>query len=111
MALLVESLTGGLAGFGRADPKEGWGATVMVQVLDLEAFGSRAQFERQMEAIAAACRANPPRAGFDRVRLPGERGLARRGEQLRDGIALNPEIMPALEPWARRFGLTLPVGA
>ena len=28
LALLVESLTGGLAGFGRADPKEGWGATV-----------------------------------------------------------------------------------
>ena len=108
MALLVESLTGGLAGFGRADPKEGWGATVMVQVLDPEAFGSRAQFERQMEAIAAACRANPPRAGFDRVRLPGERGLARRSEQLRDGIALNPEIMPPLQPWAERLGVATP---
>ncbi len=28
LALLVEALTGGLAGFGRADPAEGWGATV-----------------------------------------------------------------------------------
>jgi LDH2 family malate/lactate/ureidoglycolate dehydrogenase len=108
LALLVESLTGGLAGFGRADPKEGWGATVNVQVLDPEAFGSRDQFERQMEAIAAACRANPPRAGFDRVRLPGERGLARRSEQLRDGVALNPEIVPALQPWAERLGVALP---
>ena len=27
LALLVEMATGGLAGFGRADPTEGWGAT------------------------------------------------------------------------------------
>jgi L-lactate dehydrogenase len=108
LALLVESLTGGLAGFGRADPREGWGATVTVQILDPEAFGSRAQFERQMEAIAGQCRANPPRPGFDRVRLPGERGLARRREQLAEGVALNPEILPALAPWAERLGVALP---
>jgi LDH2 family malate/lactate/ureidoglycolate dehydrogenase len=108
LALLVESLTGGLAGFGRADPKEGWGATVTVQVLDPEAFGSRAQFERQMEAIATQCRGNPPRAGFDRVRLPGERGLARRREQLAAGVALNQEILPTLAPWAERLGVALP---
>ena len=28
LSLTVEALTGGLAGFGRADPKQGWGATV-----------------------------------------------------------------------------------
>ncbi len=108
LALLVESLTGGLAGFGRADPKEGWGATVTVQIFDPEAFGSRAQFERQMEAIATQCRSNPPRAGFDRVRLPGERGLARRRRQLAEGVDLNADILPALAPWAQRYGLALP---
>ena len=39
LALLIEALTAGLAGFGRADPSEGWGATVFVQVLDPAAFG------------------------------------------------------------------------
>ena len=42
LALLVEAMTGGLAGFGRADPSEGWGATVFVQVLDPAAFGGAA---------------------------------------------------------------------
>lgn len=30
-ALLVETLTGALAGHGRADPKEGWGASVFLK--------------------------------------------------------------------------------
>ena len=40
LTLLVEALTAGLAGFGRADPHEGWGGTVFVQVLDPKAAGS-----------------------------------------------------------------------
>ena len=39
LGLLVEALTAGLGGFGRADPAEGWGAAVFVQVLDPAAFG------------------------------------------------------------------------
>src|SRR5512144_97562 len=42
LGLLIEAMTAGLAGFGRCDPKEGWGATVFVQVLDPEAFAGRA---------------------------------------------------------------------
>src|SRR5262249_4283766 len=38
LALLIEALTGGLAGHGRANPSEGWGATVFVQALDPAAF-------------------------------------------------------------------------
>ena len=49
LALLVEALTAGLTGFGRADPSEGWGATVFLQVLDPEAFGGRDAFVRQIE--------------------------------------------------------------
>jgi hypothetical protein len=41
MALLVETLTAGLAGFGRADPPEGWGATVHITLHDLHAFGGK----------------------------------------------------------------------
>ena len=63
LALLNESLTGGLAGFGRADPGEGWGATTFVQVLDPEAFGGRDAFIRQQAWIARACREATPRPG------------------------------------------------
>ncbi len=108
LALLVEMLTGGLGGFGRADPKEGWGATVFVQIIDPEAFGGRAAFARQMQWIANACRDNPPAAGGPPVRMPGDNGLRKRRDQLEHGVMLNPEILPALEAWAARLGVAVP---
>ena len=108
LALLVEMLTGGLGGFGRADPKEGWGATVFVQIIDPEAFGGRDAFARQMQWIADACRENPPVAAGPPVRLPGDNGLRKRRDQLAHGVMLNPEIIPALEPWADKLGVAIP---
>ena len=108
LALMVEILTGGLAGFGRADAKQGWGATVFVQAIDPAAFGGLAAFARQAEWIAQACRDNPPRAGGDAVRMPGERGLARRRDQLAHGVALHADILPALEPWSSKLSVPIP---
>jgi L-lactate dehydrogenase len=108
LALLVEALTGGLAGHGRADPPEGWGATVFMSLYDPAAFGGLADFTRQSDWIADACRSNPPRPGFDAVRMPGDRGLARWKEQMRDGIALHPTIPPMLGECAQRYGMTFP---
>jgi LDH2 family malate/lactate/ureidoglycolate dehydrogenase len=105
LALLVEALTGGLAGHGRADPGEGWGATVWVQVMDPACFGGAAAFRRQTEHVAATCRATPPRPSVERVRLPGESGIRRRARQLEDGVELHPSILPALRPWAEKLGV------
>jgi L-lactate dehydrogenase len=107
LALVVEMLTGALAGFGRADPKEGWGATVFVQVWDPDAFGGIEPFVRQADWLATACRSNPPRPGVDAVRLPGQRGLALKREQMRSGVALHGDIYPSLAPWARKLGVEL----
>jgi LDH2 family malate/lactate/ureidoglycolate dehydrogenase len=109
LALIVEILTAGLAGFGRADPKQGWGATVFLQILDPAAFGGVAAFTRQTEWIAAACRRNPPRPGFDRVRLPGERGLDLRDRQLKEGVQLHPGIMESLAHWSEKLGVPPPL--
>ncbi len=108
LGLLVEALTGGLAGHGRADPPEGWSANVFIQVLDPALFGTREDFLRQTSWLADACRANPPRPGFERVRLPGETGLRRRQEQLAAGVELYPGILAALAPWAKKFGVVAP---
>ncbi|CAM5220914.1 L-lactate dehydrogenase [Castellaniella defragrans] len=110
LAVLIEALTGGLAGHGRADPAEGWGATVFMSLYDPEAFGGVAAFERQVDWIADACRTNPPRPGRDAVRMPGDRGVARRQEQARDGVVLHPSIAPMLEACAREYGLEFPQG-
>jgi LDH2 family malate/lactate/ureidoglycolate dehydrogenase len=108
LALIIEALTGGLAGFGRADPKQGWGATVFVQAFDPAAFAGVEALTREAEWIADACRSNPPRKGFDKVRLPGERALQRRRDQLIHGVALQADILPALEPWVTRLAVQMP---
>jgi LDH2 family malate/lactate/ureidoglycolate dehydrogenase len=108
LGLLVEALTGGLGGFGRADGETHWGASVFLLCMDPAAFGGSAAFERETGWLAKACRAAPARAGGEGVRLPGERARALRDEQLRNGVALHPETIPALAPWAGRFGVPMP---
>ena len=108
LALLVEALSAGLTGFGRADPPEGWGATVFVQVLDPEAFGGRDAFLRQTSWLADACHAATPRPGGPSVRLPGERGLKLMREQREHGVELHASILPALQPWAAKLGVAMP---
>jgi L-lactate dehydrogenase len=108
LALVVEALTAGLAGHGRADPPVGWGGTVFVQVLDPEAFGGLAAFRRQMDHLVRAAHDAKPRPGVDRVRLPGEAGMKRRRDQEANGVALYPTIMPELASWATKMGVTPP---
>lgn len=108
LALLVEAMTAGLAGHGRADPPDGWGATVFLQVIDPAAFGGLAGFTRQMDFVANAAHKSKPRAGGESVRLPGERGMQRYRDQMANGVALYPSILPALTKWAEKFGIAVP---
>ena len=108
LSCMVEALTGGLAGHGRADAPEGWGATVFLQVIDPQAFAGLAAFETQMDEIARRCHASRPARAGSAVRLPGERGLKLRAQARDEGVTLYPNIMPMLQPWAEQFGLALP---
>ena len=108
LALLIEALTGGLAGHGRADNITGWGATVFISLYDPDAFGGKAQFARQMDWIADACRNNPPREGVDSVRMPGDRGLALYEAQKKHGVVLHSSIPPLLQASAQTYGVAMP---
>jgi LDH2 family malate/lactate/ureidoglycolate dehydrogenase len=108
LALAVEALTQGLGGFGRADAPAGWGASVFIQVIDPGAFGGVSEFQRQTGWLASTCRDTDPIPGVESVRLPGEKGLARKRLALRDGVPLYPGIMEALAPYAKRFGVPPP---
>jgi LDH2 family malate/lactate/ureidoglycolate dehydrogenase len=108
LALLIEALTQGLGGFGRAEAPTQWGASVFVQVIDPSAFGGSEAFRRETGWLASACRNSPPAPGVDAVRLPGERGLARKRAALAEGVRLYPGILEALAPHAARRGVPLP---
>ena len=108
LALLVEALTAGLAGHGRADPAEGWGAAVFVQALDPAAFGGLDAFTRQTDWLVRACHEATPRPGGLPVRLPGEHALALHRKQSAEGVLLYPSTLPALAPWAEKLGVAPP---
>jgi LDH2 family malate/lactate/ureidoglycolate dehydrogenase len=108
LALLIEACTAGLAGFGRADPAEGWGATVFVQVLDPAAFGGIDDYTRQSDWLVNACHDATPRPGGPRVRLPGENGMKRYRDQQARGVELFEGILPSLAPWSAKLGVAPP---
>lgn len=107
LGLMVEALTGGLAGYGRADFDSQWGATVKVQVWDPKAFGGLANFVREADFMRVACKTNLPRPGVESVRLPGERGLAMKQKQLEKGVMLHESITPRLQDLAARLKIAL----
>ena len=108
LSLLVEALTGGLAGHGRADPRRGWGATVFLQVIDPRAFAGLDAFTRQIDEVTRQCHASRPAQPGAAVRTPGERGLALAQRQREAGVALYPTILATLAPWSARLGVALP---
>ncbi|MGG5818204.1 Ldh family oxidoreductase [Falsiroseomonas sp. HW251] len=108
-ALQAEMLSQGLSGHGRADGPKGLANAAFIQVIDPGAFAGLDAFTRQADAIAASCRASPPRPGRDAVRLPGESGLRRKEAALARGIALRPETLSTLRPWAEKLSVPLPI--
>ena len=106
---LVEGLTGGLAGLGRADAREGWGATVFLQIIDPAAFSGLAAFKRQTDKVAELCHASQPAKPGAAVRTPGERGFDLAAQQTGHGVDLYPSIMPTLKPWAGKLKVAVPL--
>lgn len=108
LGLLVEALTQGLSGHGRADGETRWGASVYVQVWDPAAYGGLGSFRRQIGWLAAAARACRPRDPSRPVRLPGQDALASLAAAATDGVPLHPAIMPPLLSLAAARGIAPP---
>lgn len=108
MALMVEALTQGLSGFGRSASPKGWLTSFTIQVIDPQAFAGLEAFTRETGWIAEACSSNPPRTGIDKVRVPGERGLAHKRAAIRDGLVPHGGVMRALDEWAAKLAVTAP---
>lgn len=108
MALMVEMLTQALAGHGRADGPVQWGGNVFVQVMDPGAFCGQEAFVEQVEFLNAQCRASRPAAGFDQVRVPGDRAHACRKAAQDHGIRLPDEVWRRVSAYADEMAIPLP---
>ena len=110
LSLLVEALTQGLSGYGRADAPTDWGAGVLVLAFAPARFAGAEAFVRQTAWTGAAAKAAPPIDPARPVRLPGQLALERKRRAEREGLRLEPTIITALAALGRRFGVTLPAG-
>ena len=106
LGLMIEAMTQGLGGFGRAEQPNAWGASVTVMAFDPAAFGGAAAFARETGWLAEACRASAVPPGAAPVRLPGEAALARK-RAAGDVVKLTPGIVPALEGLAEKYGVAM----
>ena len=108
LTLLVEAMTGGLAGYGRAEAPSDWGATVMVRATEPQAFAGLDGFNQQLDWLAEACRTSPPVDLSQPVRLPGQRGLALKRDAIANGLTLNPLVQSDIAELAAATGIALP---
>jgi len=109
LALFVEAMSSALAGHGRADGAETWGASVHVQVTDISAFGDEIAFHAQTDHLVEQCVKSKPADPAKPVRVPGQRGLALKAEQLKSGVTLRSDIFSALTELATQADIALPV--
>ena len=105
LALMIETLTQGLSGHGRAEAPTRWGASVHVQVTDPAAFAGAEEFLRETSSIAGRCREAPPMPGVDAVRVPGDRARERRAWAAHEGLTPDPSTLRALRSWASALGV------
>jgi LDH2 family malate/lactate/ureidoglycolate dehydrogenase len=109
LCLFIEALSAALTGYGRADlPNDGESNSVFVQVIDPAAFAGREAFFKQVDWLAGACRQSRVLRGAPLVRVPGDRALAMKRDQIANGIALHLSIIEVLHTWTERFGVPMP---
>ncbi|WP_336335597.1 Ldh family oxidoreductase [Pseudomonas putida] len=105
LALLVEALTSGLAGHGRKDAPEQWGASATAVVIDPRFFGGLQAFTDETSFLGRLVLASRPLDPERPVRLPGQAGLALRRQAMEQGVSLAPQLVADLDRLARQLQL------
>jgi LDH2 family malate/lactate/ureidoglycolate dehydrogenase len=109
LAVIVEALTQGFSGHGRADGPTRWGASVFIQLIDPAALAGRDAFAAQTEYFASHCRANAPADPAFPVRMPGEQAQRRLEDAERRGVLLSAAAIASLKSCAARLKVDDPL--
>ncbi|WP_422419583.1 Ldh family oxidoreductase [Pseudomonas sp. GZD-222] len=105
LALLVEALTSGLAGHGRKDAPDQWGASATAVVIDPRFFGGLEAFTAETSFLGQLILASRPVDPERPVRLPGQTGLKLRKHALSEGLSLAPQLVDELDQLAAQLQL------
>lgn len=105
LALMVDILSQGLAGSGRADKQDPMTLSVFIQVIDPAAFSGTDAFLRQSTHTANLCRTNPPAPGVGKVRVPGDSAAASRRKAHELGVEIDDAVLDDLARRAVALGI------
>jgi len=109
LAVMVEALSQGLAGYGRADIPTGSQTNVFIQITDPEAFAGLEAFKRQMSYLVSACLASEPIDPLKPVRLPGMAAMKGIEDAKEKGVLLSDDIIESLHTLASNHNIRLPI--
>lgn len=117
LAFMVDILSGALsaAGCPRAgdfDPLHGSGLFMLA--INVERFGSSAEFIQRVLDMAEYVKSSKPAVGFDRVLIPGEFEYEQRQQRLLSGIEIPESVWREMRSIAERYqveqhGIPLPL--
>ncbi|MEJ6980881.1 Ldh family oxidoreductase [Pedobacter sp. P351] len=102
LGILVEALTNALGGYGRAEEPERWTASVFIQIINPGAFSGSGAFVAETDYLSKKCLDSG-----DEVRLPGQRALSLKKQQLTHGLTLYPTVIQGLKELSQKFDVTL----
>jgi len=109
LALMIETLSQGLSGHGRADQPARWGGNVFLQVLDPDFFAGRDAFEHQTHYFAQQCRNSQPIRPDQPVRIPGDQAARHIAKAQADGLQYDATTWSGLSACAQQLRVDLPV--
>jgi uncharacterized oxidoreductase len=112
LALFFDMLIGGLTGGFCPPAPDGTIEcnNVLLVVWDPERCAGKNHFTAQADALIAAVRATPRKAGVDRIQIPGDKSAEVRAKRLAEGIPLAEEAWSQLTHVAEKLGVTIPAG-
>ena len=79
---------------------------MLMFVIDPDAFGGRAAFDAEAAAMIEYLRSTRPAKGFDKVRVPGERGLESSTARSAAGVPIDDNSWAGILRAARHVGLS-----
>jgi uncharacterized oxidoreductase len=110
LALMCELLGGALAGHWTARSEGRPSNTIinnmLMLVMDPDAFGNRATFDAEAEAMIEYLHSTHPATGFDKVRVPGEPELESSAARRAEGVPIDDNSWAGILRAAEHAGLS-----